>query len=209
MTPARRLHDLTPDLFEAELICAMEEVGQAHIVRGLTNGVWTKRQWLCLTRRLLQYRPDSSNWLWFSQQGNVPELADGHPWAKAGGEWLYDYAVMEYRTPPVGSASTVGQPVELTVAIESEWSTGTGHQEWDFDKLICSRARYKVFICDPGSTPRSLEATCHRLRDHLTSLRTPIDGDLWLLMWAKSSQFELYRLAEPTAPQWVKVRQLE
>lgn len=203
MTSRLTLDDLTHERFEAALIAAMNKVARAHAETSLSDGEWTDHQWSHLTSALQDYAPLGDKWFWIAHKG-----AKRGPGGKAefGGEWLYDYSIMEYQPADEDLLSHVGLPVELIVAIESEWGAAAGAMEWDFDKLLCSQARYKVFICDPGSKKATLDATRKRLLAYTAALKHPL-GHLWLVMWAKSNWFEVHKLEAQAS--WREARALD
>ncbi|MEQ8432986.1 MAG: hypothetical protein RIA71_01985 [Oceanicaulis sp.] len=211
----KSIGELSAEGFEKVLIDSVQRVAQAHERAGGIDGnrAWTQAQWRELTTLLLQYSPqEPDSWLWFGYHRAAEDFTQkpeemGHAYLEAGGEWLYDYSFVEYLTPSGASVEKSKWEHhrfgELIVAAESEWDSTFGALEHDFEKLLVSRARFKVFFCDPGSKPETRKKAKLRLAESLSGGLLAQDTRLWLVTWSRSSEYTVERLV--LEPSWVEV----
>jgi hypothetical protein len=145
----------TPDSVELEIMSSLDTIVDVDKAEGLGDREWTKmvKAKLCELGRKHGYGVNASGC--------------------ENGEWLFDLVWCDGKDKP-------WEFWEMPLAMECEWSTDTGEIEYDFEKLLVVRAKYRLFIFQ-GQSREEVDERMAWLKNKVRVFKSFTTGDRYLL----------------------------
>ena len=95
------------------------------------------------------------------------------------GEWLFDLVWCDGKDNP-------WEFWEMPLAMECEWSTNKGDIEYDFEKLLVTRTKYRLFAFQ-GASRKEVDDMVSQLEHKVRVFKSSMPGDRYLLAGFYSS----------------------